>query len=151
MAKIDRSTLKEIVREVLVELLHEGLGATGPSLNESRKPATVVPKRPVVPDVIQSRRKIPVSVPAPAPVTPAISQRVASLAVNDVMREIFSDTEQTTLREQLDADRSMPSRSTPGPMPGDAMRAKMKDADFDTQVVEEDSHWAKLAFMSAKK
>jgi len=85
MAKISREALKNIVKECLIEILQEGIGA--------------FPKR-VVPQQQTEIRKI---VPQQRPKqSPALLNAIKEVSGgNDIMAEIFADTAKTTLPNML--------------------------------------------------
>ena len=93
MAKLNRSALKSLVKECLVELLSEGLADTEAALVES------APRR------RKTKRQSPEPQRRPALDTvkfdSAVESSVSALTEDPVMSSIFSDTARTTLQEQL--------------------------------------------------
>jgi hypothetical protein len=101
MAKVNRSMLKSIVKECLVELLAEGLsGGDTSSLNESLTLKSVHKEQDFKPAKRSSQDKV---------VNPNFEQKtkqIISQATKDpIMASILEDTAQTTLQEQNTADR----------------------------------------------
>lgn len=96
MAKLTKGTLKELLRECLVELMEE----EGISFIKEGAPASATP-RPTAPE---SAARVPAS---PAPARPIenqmLKESIKELTGNmpDMFASIFEDTARTTLQEQL--------------------------------------------------
>jgi hypothetical protein len=95
--KINKSQLKGIVKECLVEILSEGIGkaVTTNSRSSERKKSTHLDKI-----RFEEKRK------------KAVKQKVSSLTSDPVMAALFEDTANTTLLEQ--SERSSAGSNTPG-------------------------------------
>jgi hypothetical protein len=137
MAKINKNTLKSIVKECLVEILSEGIASqahTPPppknGLGRSRRPIAEAKARRQAADNISLERKITDSVDA--------------LTDDPVMGSIFADTAKTTLQEQYAAEG--PGNQS-GPVPaGDGSAG----VELDDIFGEASQNWAALAFTEKK-
>ena len=137
MAKVKRSLLKSIVKECLVEILMEGIESDTDITNikeSKRKRASIIEKKNR--ELELHRKKLD-------------EQRVGDIAnhltKDPLMAEIFKDTAQTTLQEQIE--------NRPG-------KTNFVPADEAAQVVFENdpsdifsgaANWSELAFSSGKK
>ncbi len=138
--KTTRQQLKLIVREVLVELLSEGLGNIGAAQRVSEGQ---VPR----PRVHQSPKFDP-RLDTPIKVQPqAIKEAIRAEAHgNPIMASILADTAATTLSSHLNEDNSRAPamehfHGTPEQVFGDAARIREDGS----------SLWADLAFAPSKK
>ena len=139
MAKVTKSLLKSIVKECLVEILSEGLASDASlALNESaferdqrpkakKKPRTT-PRRPAL-DSIQYNNRV--------------TEQVNSLTSDPVMSEIFRDTANTTLLEQVDTKKG-------GYVPADGA-ARMAHDNNPEDMFTGAGNWAALAFSDPVK
>ena len=127
MAKVNRNTLKEIVKECLVEILSEGLSGDGRQLKENTARKSIqkksAPKRRLNPNFKKNTDNV-----------------VNSVTSDPVMASIFSDTAQTTLQEQTSAE----NRS---PVVGGDTASQIASQNNPTELFGESSqNWAALAF-----
>jgi len=84
MATVSRAALKNIVKECLIEILQDGLGA--------------LPKR-VSQQQVETRKIVPQQRPKQSP---ALLNAIKEVSCgNDIMAEIFADTAKTTLPNML--------------------------------------------------
>lgn len=127
-----RSELKALIKECVVEVLHEGLGSDMTStLRESAAPRTSQKRRGKLPRKSTTRRK-------PQPVIEVDT----GISADPIMQSIFNDTAATTLQEQVASDRRGPSPVVEG---SDRAAQFMAEHDPD-EVFEGASNWAALAF-----
>ena len=129
--KIQKSQLKAIIKECLVEILAEGIGQD--SINEARS----MPKARPRPSSVSTRsnERVP---------TPALMSAVKETARgNSVMESILADTARTTLQEQMAGE-------GPGGSPGAGQHQVNEDLSeaFGIDSAGEDGRWADLAFSS---
>lgn len=97
--KLTKSVIKQIVKECLVEILSEGIGAQKPAPRKSKETSYRKNKKEKyvddadygeIPRVYESKRKMP---------------RINTNITNDsVLNEILADTAKSTLKEQMAAD-----------------------------------------------
>ena len=156
MSSVKRSDLKAIVKELLVEILSEGLGAVdvpqrqsmpgrGPAgtVTEQRKPARRGP-------VYNAALDTPV---AGRQASNALKNAVMEVAQgNPMMQEILAHTAMTSLPQMLSApDHGMPrGAGMPGDNPGIQQQEQFNGTP--EQVFGDGaSRWADLAFMEPKK
>ena len=137
MAKINKNTLKSIVKECLVEILSEGISSqvSSPvpsknSLGRSRRHVTEAKAHRRVADNISFERKIADSVDA--------------LTDNPVMGSIFADTAKTTLQEQYAAE-GPGNQAGPAPVTDGSPGVDLGDI-----FGEASQNWATLAFTEKK-
>jgi hypothetical protein len=130
--KIQKSQLKAIIKECLVEILAEGIGQD--AINEAkaapRKRRASPAKRP--PSSLNEERKP----------TAQLHAAVSEVAGGDsVMQSILADTAQTTLQEQLAGE-------GPGGSPGAGQHQVAEDLSeaFGIESTGDDGRWANLAF-----
>lgn len=135
MAKMTRAKLKGIVKECLVEILSEGIGAAdgATALREasenSRRQQQLAIKNEQ--QRLENHRK---------KLDRRIEDTVSSLTTNSVMQDILADTARTTLQEQMSHDSGQPGRpnvSDPG-------------ISLDNIFSESANNWAQLAFDDKK-
>lgn len=145
MAKVNRSMLKSIVKECLVEILAEGInGGDVEELNESfsiTKPQKTFKEtmkqtqKPQKQKVVNERFE-------------QSAQKIISQATTDpVMAELLADTAKTTLQEQNGADR--PNQFTAKPT--DSYSKIANESDPMELFGGASSNWASLAFSDNKK
>ena len=146
--------LKGIVKECLLEILSEGIETSKVQLSESivRKKITA-PQSGLFSSKPKQKRK---TNPALDNITymnddreKIVEQRrtnaVSALTDDPIMSEIFRDTMDTTLQEQLGGD--SPSSSQPGP----EIRTKNNDISEIGMFNEAANNWAALAFAEKKQ
>ena len=130
MAKVTKSHLKSIVKECLLEILSEGLGASKSTNTRSsalRRKKEVEDKR-----LKEHRQKFEVRV----------DDAVSTITENPIMQSILQDTARTTLQEQIANETptsSQPGVSAPGGTSGPGINL---DSIFDGP----NENWGKLAF-----
>lgn len=142
MAKVNRSMLKSIVKECLVELLAEGLSnGDYESLNESFssprdfKQTIASIKKPAQKKVKNHNFE-------------QNTQKIIDQTTSDpVMAELLADTAKTTLQEQNTADR--PNQFTAKPT--DVYSQAVSDSDPIEMFGGASNNWAALAFSDNKK
>jgi len=153
--KVSKMQLKALIKECLVEILQEGLGATGvPSSTTVNLP--VVENRKIAQQNLQKRqnRVSPLDMPA----FPNAGQRQQSPALaaairneargNPVMADILADTAMTTLPKMMSNGDSLSESSSTG---SSKITQQEQFVGTPEQVFGEDvaSKWANLAFMDA--
>ena len=151
MAKINRSSLKLIVKECLVEILQEGLSGTestnfiSESSNGLKRPKRRSAPRRNALDLIQHSAS---EKNKNQDFDKRIKNNVSSMTDDPVLSDILSDTAKTTLQEQFSADRKGPSGTIlPSSANGDvAARAVAASSPEDIFGNDVSSKWAKLAF-----
>lgn len=151
MSKLLRSELKDIVKECLVEILSEGLSkdsgirkqvSTNKKINESNS------KRKSYLDNITYGNKN--NVPSeygdiPEAKNPRIKTNITQ---DNILNEMLADTANSTLQEQLSAERRG-NRS--GPMPTDPLSKMVNKANpEDLFGASAANKWAQLAFFDEK-
>ena len=130
--KMSRSKLKELIKECIVEVLSEGIGAS--NLSESSAMRTK-PKMPQARKTARSRALDSIKFDQ------RVNEAASSITSDPVMQSIFSDTAKTTLQDQLQHASSTPSV----PIGADAAtRAAALSSPED--LFEGASNWAALAF-----
>ena len=151
MAKISKSSLKNAVKECLIEILQEGLtesavltessrsmSARGKNLNDRRIPEHS--RQNVYDKMVVHQRQ------------PQVQQANFNQMTDDpIMAGIFADTARTTMVEQVAAERhGVASQPIPA---GRADAATMQAAQSDPTDLfgESASNWAALAFSDTKK
>ena len=142
MTKVNRSMLKNIVKECLVELLAEGLSdGNVEDLNESfSSPKSLKKSMPV--SRSQEQQKVPNQS------FEENTRKIISQTTNDpIMADILSDTAKTTLQEQNTADR--PNRFTAKPT--DTFSQIANESDPMEMFEGASNNWAALAFSDNKK
>lgn len=147
-----KNVLKSLVKECLVELLQEGIGSSGylreskskvsrpkETNNGSRNFTSSVTRSPIV----EEKNKIKEN----NLVNKNIDNIITSIADNDLMRSILSDTANTTLVEQLKHDRANYSSETHRDIPS----AEGPGIDIDSIFSENKNNWNLMAFGKSKK
>lgn len=108
MVKIQKSDLKAIIKECLVEILSEGLGSTI-SEGVARRPASAGPRnrdaeplpgRPFMTAPPRQRSHLDERAPTRQPAPQAIPPAIAAITRDPILASILADTAQTTLVEQ---------------------------------------------------
>ena len=163
MARINRSSLKTIVKECLVEILQEGLsnprasGRQQMSESTSRNSTSLHSKKQ---QKSQQRRRTSLDYIQYASeennkkdLDSRIESSVTSMTSDPVLSSILSDTAKTTLQEQFSAERKGPAGSAmPTAINGDAAaRQAAVSTPEDLFGSDVSSKWADLAFASSKK
>ena len=134
--KLTRSSLKKLIKECIVEVLAEGIGAENTSdiVLEAARPKRSAqshreksaPKRSSHLDSIKFDKKV--------------NEAASSMSSDPIMQSIFADTAKTTLQEQI-------SHSNSVPVPDGADRAARVAASIDpSEIFDGASNWAALAF-----
>jgi len=157
--KATRDQLKGLVKELLLEILQEGLGQQRAAMPISRRGQVAAVEGKRRRPTFDPRLDTPVGNRTP---TEALKEAVRlESGGNAIMADILADTAMTTLPSQLSGGDSM-GRPTPGgaasvsrttaPVQQEQFAADPSDI-FDGAQVRADgsSHWADLAFMSGKK
>ena len=139
MAKLNRSSLKVLVKECLVEILAEGLADSTSMMTESaprRRPKRTRTKKEVLPN-------------RPALDTvrfdDAVETSVQTLTEDPLMSSIFADTARTTLQEQVAEEGRSAHNAQINVHGDDAARVAAASDPMDT-FGEASSNWAALAF-----
>jgi hypothetical protein len=145
MAKVNRSMLKSIVKECLVEILAEGIsGGDVEELNESFSIAK--PQKTFKETMKQTQKQQKQKVVNEK--FEQSAQKIISQATTDpVMAELLADTAKTTLQEQNGADR--PNQFTAKPT--DSYSRIANESDPMELFGGASSNWASLAFSDNKK
>jgi hypothetical protein len=143
-----RNELKELVREVLVELITEGASPRAQRPSPMKEAASPPPMRRTINGMSLDRPAIPGAQrqqqqprPEAARTSAAAAQRaVKGLTSDPVLSSIFSDTAATTLQEQISAERMGPGRiATPESM-------ALAETDPTDLFGGGSANWATLAF-----
>lgn len=161
--KASREQLKALMRELLLEILSEGLGNLA-------QPGMRAPARPIAGS--QTEQRLPAGRRRPtfdprldSPVaggrtpTDALKEAIRRKAGgNPIMADILADTAMTTLPDQLAKGDNMGQPSPGGPMPGGIGGQEQFHGDpmevfgLNNEGREEgSSYWADLAFMPSGK
>ena len=142
MTKVNRSMLKNIVKECLVEILAEGLSDGNiEELNESFSSSRSL-KKTMSTNKRQEQQKVPNQS------FEENTRKIISQATSDpIMADILSDTAKTTLQEQNTADR--PNRFTAKPT--DTFSQIASESDPMEMFGGASNNWAALAFSDNKK
>jgi hypothetical protein len=147
--KTSRVQLKAIIKEIMVEILSEGLGSMAPAASVSHSRITGEQRTRPRAAAFDPRLDTPLgSGRASASLKEAIKLESGG---NPIMADIFADTARTTLPTQLaNGDRmgAAPMGHTPH-SPGAGQ--EQFSGDPNEVFGEASNHWADLAFMSAKK
>ena len=138
MSKVNRSALKGLIKECLVEILIEGISSD--TLQES-----VQPKRKQKKQVFQEEPPRSSTNPrstASSRVDKLSGQNFKHMTSDDVMASIFADTAKTTLQEQaMGEKRRMPAGRL------DSAARKVSENNLE-DLFEGADKWASLAFSS---
>lgn len=131
--KIQRSVIKNIVKECLIEILSEGIGLS---------------KTPQVHEIIQKPKQ---------QINPLVSEQRKSTAINEVVKiasagnpnlmDVLADTLQTTYVQQQSAEMSIPTLNS-------LNEVSNADDDLDDNVIPQlatSKSWSNIAFGNKKK
>ena len=151
MAKLSRESLKEIVKECLVEILQEGLASPDNIVESStrrtqrnrttRRKVDSQPKRPAYLDNIQY------GMSKNSKFEKSVDQVTKSMTQDPVLSSILADTAMTTLQEQAGAEsRSPGGMQIPTSAAGDLAAKTMSQLDPTDVFAESSDKWAALAF-----
>lgn len=152
---LTKSELKLVIKEILVEILNEGLGGLqAPTRSSPRSQISGVAEA----RHSQSFRRKPefdprLDSPASTPISEAIKRNAGT---NPVMRDILADTAIRTL-PTLAGDRQLGSTSMPegvsstGSAPGVSQIEQINGTPEEVFGEDAASRWADLAFMPSKK
>ena len=134
MAKLSRDSLKEIVKECLVEILSEGIGGTPARTLKVSKSKPKTRTAPVEKKIVENKK-----------FNAALDRTVTSLTDDNIMRDILADTARTTLQEQARNDRGV---GQPSPL----ANPHESPAGIDLGGIFESAgnNWASLAFAENK-
>lgn len=144
--KLTRDDLKSLVREVIVEVLTEGLGET---LLEARKPQ--VRQRRVLDEarsVQVTRSQSKVQKRFDPVLDRPVRDSIADITKDSIMQNIFADTARTTLTEQMNNDRPGPAQQ----LRSHSVEDRIVEAHDPEQIFgsEVTAKWENLAFMPTK-
>lgn len=150
MSKLDKNTLKSIVKECLIEILSEGLtNGNTQKLSESINNNTntkikTEEKNNSIP--VQNKKNIAKILPQKKQINENFidkTQQIIKKTTNDpVLAEIFADTALTTLQEQNSAD----NKTSFNPKSNDQYKNFMNENDPSDIFGEASNNWANLAF-----
>lgn len=135
MAKINKTLLKNLIKECIVEVLAEGLGNSTTELNESIKTSSL--KRNTKAKKVKNEN-----------FEKSIQDKTQGITEDPVLAEIFADTARTTLQEQVAADSQKAKFVANG---GDAASQAVANSDLGDLFGDATSNWADLAFSSKEK
>jgi hypothetical protein len=142
--KLSRSLLKEIVKECLVELLFEGLDSD--ELLESVQPRSSRRQSQSLMEEVERQRPVrkakPKASPRPAQkprLVEQAEQSISGLTDDPVMADIFRDTANTTLVEQM-------ANEGRGHAPATPEAAVVDQVEDMEELFEGASNWAAIAF-----
>ena len=136
MAKINKTLLKNLIKECIVEVLAEGLGNSTVELNESIKTKTTNLNKSNIKKVKNESFEN------------NIQSTTQGMTEDPIMAEIFADTARTTLQEQVAADSQKAKFVASG---GDVAAQAVANADLGDLFGDATSNWANLAFSSKEK
>ena len=147
MAKLSRATLKEIVKECLLEIITEG--ATGSSslhVEEVRKRKYASEKKQLQLEAAHRKRREALD---NIKYDKALDQNVSVLTEDPLMASILKDTAHNSLQEQIDAERvpGMSQNYDDEMIPSDGGHLHESTDDFGEGA----KNWALLAFADKKK
>ena len=135
MAKINKTLLKNLIKECIVEVLAEGLGNSTTELNENIKTSNL--KRNTNTKKVKNEN-----------FEKSIKNTTQNITGDPVMADIFADTARTTLQEQVAADSQKSKFVANG---GDAASQAVANSDLGDLFGDATSNWANLAFSSKEK
>ena len=139
MSKVNRSALKGLIKECLVEILIEGISPD--TLQESVQPKRKRKKQDFQDPALASPRTIDARA-ASSSVSNLTGQNFKHMTSDDVMASIFADTAKTTLQEQaMGEKRRMPTGRL------DSAARKVSENNLE-DLFEGADKWASLAFSS---
>ncbi len=155
-----KNDFKQIVKECLLEILSEGVGASTHQILESKKASRQV-ERPAdkktqepnrVRQSIANKIQYGLSTQKTSPAVSSSQQSsvgklIRSVTNDDIMASLFADTAQTTLREQIENDRRLLRGNS-----SDESRSPQDDAPVGGEGFSEEMarHWSSLAFSDKK-
>lgn len=150
MSKLDKNTLKSIVKECLIEILSEGLtNGNTQKLSESINNITntkIKTEEKINSISIQNKKNIAKILPQKKQINENFidkTQQIIKKTTNDpVLAEIFADTALTTLQEQNSAD----NKTSFNPKSNDQYKNFMNENDPSDIFGEASNNWANLAF-----
>ena len=150
MSKLDKNTLKSIVKECLIEILSEGLtNGNTQKLSESINNITnakIKTEEKINSIPIQNKKNIAKILPQKKQINENFidkTQQIIKKTTNDpVLAEIFADTALTTLQEQNSAD----NKTSFNPKSNYQYKNFMNENDPSDIFGEASNNWANLAF-----
>jgi hypothetical protein len=150
MSKLDKNTLKSIVKECLIEILSEGLtNGNTQKLSESINNNTntkIKTEEKINSIPVQNKKNIAKILPQKKQINENFidkTQQIIKKTTNDpVLAEIFADTALTTLQEQNSAD----NKTSFNPKSNDQYKNFMNENDPSDIFGEASNNWANLAF-----
>lgn len=137
MAKINKTLLKNLIKECIVEVLAEGLGNSTVELNESIKTKTTNLNKSVNIKKVKNES-----------FENNIQSTTQNITTDPIMAEIFADTARTTLQEQVAADSQKAKFVASG---GDIAAQAVANTDLGDLFGDATSNWANLAFSTKEK
>lgn len=137
MAKINKTLLKNLIKECIVEVLAEGLGSSTETLSENINTASLKSKTTQKPEVVKNKN-----------FEKSIKNTTQSITNDPMMADIFADTARTTLQEQVAADSQKGKFIASG---GDHASNVVANSNLDDLFGDAPSNWANLAFSSKQK
>lgn len=135
MAKINKTLLKNLIKECIVEVLAEGLGTSTTELNESIKSSS-------------SKKSVSAKKVKNENFEKSVKNTTQGMTEDPLMADIFADTARTTLQEQVAADSQKAKFVANG---GDAASQAVANSDLGDLFGDATSNWADLAFSSKEK
>ena len=142
MEKVTKSVLKEIVKECLVEILSEGMFPNSREPKSRLEESFVRPKKGKLPRPKQTKSRRRKS-------SNPMLEVASNLTDDPILSEMLSDTAQTTLPQQISADKQKNSvLSSISGLPGADKAAVIAESANPEELFGEEasSKWAKLAF-----
>lgn len=142
MSKITKGDLKYIVKECLIEILTEGLLSNNKPLRENK----IKKQRKMQPNKKNSSHLDNIVYGKNKKSKPNIKTNISN---DNVLNEIFADTAQHTLQEQIAAD-SHRSRAAMTPTAGADTASKIVSSHSPEEIFgDAASKWSKLAFFDS--
>ena len=135
MAKINKTLLKNLIKECIVEVLAEGLSNSTTELNESIKTSNL--KRNTNTKKIKNEN-----------FEKNIQNTTQGMTSDPLMADIFADTAKTTLQEQVAAASQKGKFVASG---GDHASRTVANSDLDDLFGNSSSNWANLAFSNKER
>ena len=151
---ITKSQLKSIVKECLIEILAEGMGAsTSNNINEAIAKKPLQKQQPKMSHTSaifqQTASKTRINAPTPLSNSAAIKEAIKREAGNNsVMADILADTAANTLPTMLENDRSRIAAIPPAGTVERVVASATPDQLFGEEAA---SKWAALAFLEPTK
>lgn len=144
--KLTKSSLKGIIKECLIELLSEGLSSSPESLAESFVRGDIVKETINTDKHISTKKSMNKSKTFNPSFEKKAKQTVNSITSDPIMAEIFSDTANSTLQEQIQAEGKIPANKF-----GDSAAKTVDSIDDMSELFgEATGNWADLAFNNVK-